>query len=95
MKLTLLSLFSISYGGQAQSITFEGRGFELSHVKATVNQLNGEGVLRVERDLEKGSSSFSRIKPTPLFWSMKCWVKHRVVQSGFGWISVRKDFSKS
>lgn len=36
MKLTLLSLFSMIYGTQAQSIHFEGREFEVSHVKAYV-----------------------------------------------------------
>lgn len=51
-KLTLLSLFSLIYGVQAQTILFEGKEFEISHVKASVVQLNGEEVLRVERDLE-------------------------------------------
>lgn len=52
LKLTLLSLFSMIYGVQAQSILFEGKEFEISHVKASVVQLNGEEVLRLERDLE-------------------------------------------
>lgn len=52
LKLTLLSLYSMIYGVQAQSILFEGKEFEVSHVKATVVQLNGEEVLRLERDLE-------------------------------------------
>jgi hypothetical protein len=52
LKLTLLSLFSMIYGVQAQSILFEGKKFEISHVKASVTQLNGDEVLRLERDLE-------------------------------------------
>lgn len=52
LKLTLLSLFSLIYGVQAQTILFEGKEFEISHVKASVVQLNCEEVLRVERDLE-------------------------------------------
>ena len=34
MKLTLLSLFSMIYGTQAQSIYFKGKEFEISNVKA-------------------------------------------------------------
>lgn len=52
LKLTLLGLFSMIYGAQAQTIKFEGKEFETSHVKASVVQLNGEEVLRIERDLE-------------------------------------------
>lgn len=52
LKLTLLGLFSMIYGTQAQTILFEGKEFEISHVKASVVQLNGEEVLRVVRDLE-------------------------------------------
>ena len=52
MKLTFLGLFSIMYGAQGQTLRFEGKDFEISHVKASVVQLNGEEVLRLERDLE-------------------------------------------
>jgi hypothetical protein len=52
LKLTLLSLCFMIYGVQAQTISFEGKEFEISHVKASVVQLNGEEVLRLERDLE-------------------------------------------
>lgn len=52
MKLTFLGLFSMIYGAQAQTLRFEGKDFEISHVKASVVQLNGEEVLRLERDLE-------------------------------------------
>lgn len=40
------------YGVQAQILLFEGKEFEISNVKASMVQLNGEEVLRVERDLE-------------------------------------------
>jgi len=52
LKLTLLGLFSMIYGTQAQTILFEGKEFEISHVNASVVKLNGEEVLRVVRDLE-------------------------------------------
>jgi hypothetical protein len=40
------------YGAQAQTFDFEGKEFEISHVKASVVKLKGEEVLRIERDLE-------------------------------------------
>ncbi|RZS96788.1 hypothetical protein [Cecembia calidifontis] len=52
LKLTLHGLFSMIYGAQAQTILLEGKEFEISHVNASVVQLNGEEVLRVVRDLE-------------------------------------------
>lgn len=52
MKLTFLGLLSMIYGAQAQTFLFEGKDFEISHVKASVVQLNGEEVLRLERNLE-------------------------------------------
>lgn len=48
----MLGLFSVIYGAQAQTFLFEGKEFEISHVKASVVQLNGEEVLRLERDFE-------------------------------------------
>lgn len=36
MKLTLLSLFSMMSGAQAQSFYFKGKEFEISHIKAYV-----------------------------------------------------------
>lgn len=48
----MLGLFSVIYGAQAQTFHFEGKEFEISHVKASVVQLNGEEVLRLERDFE-------------------------------------------
>lgn len=52
IKVALIGLFSLIYGTQAQTIRFEGKEFEISHVKASVVRLNGEEVLRLERDLE-------------------------------------------
>jgi len=52
LKLTLLGLCSMLFGAQAQTIRFEGKEFTLSHVKASVVQLDGEEVLRVVRDMD-------------------------------------------
>lgn len=53
IKLTLLGLFSIIFGVQAQqSLQFEGKKFEFYHVKAAVVDFEGEEVLRIVRDLE-------------------------------------------
>jgi hypothetical protein len=51
--VSLLVFFVSSFFqvGKAQTIHFEGREFSLSHVKASVVPLNGEEVLRIERDL--------------------------------------------
>ena len=64
MKLTLLGLFSMIYGVQAQTIEFEGKEFELSNVKASVEKLNGEEVLKVERDLEALSFDEGQLEAT-------------------------------
>lgn len=74
MKLTFLGLFSMIYGAQAQTLRFEGKDFEISHVKASVVQLNGEEVLRVERDLESLSFDPERMGETvdePTFLKLK------------------------
>jgi hypothetical protein len=52
LNITLFILFSLIFGTQAQTIRFEGKAVSLSHVKASVVQLNGEEVLRVVRDME-------------------------------------------
>lgn len=52
LKLTLLGFFSMNYCVLAQSIRFEGKEFEISNVKASVVTLDGDEVLRLERDLE-------------------------------------------
>ena len=46
--VTILSFLSISH---AQTIEWEGREFEISDVKASIVELEGEKVLKVERDL--------------------------------------------
>jgi hypothetical protein len=52
LKITLFILFFLIFGAQAQTVKFEGKEFSLSHVKASVVQLNGEEVLRVVRDMD-------------------------------------------
>lgn len=52
------------YGAQAQTHLFEGKEFEISHVKASVVQMNGEDVLRVERDLESLPFDYERMIET-------------------------------
>lgn len=61
-------------GVSAQTITFEGKEFELSNVKASVVKLNGETVLKVERDLEKIPFDVKRLEATvdePTFVKLK------------------------
>lgn len=48
----LLILVSPFYILEAQTIRFEGKEFSLTHVKASVVQLDGEQVLRVVRDMD-------------------------------------------
>lgn len=70
----LLGLLSMTFGGQAQTIHFEGMEFEISHVKASIVLLNGEEVLRVERDLESLPFDFERMSETvdePTFLKLK------------------------
>ncbi|MFC5191043.1 hypothetical protein ACFPIK_04645 [Algoriphagus aquatilis] len=67
----LLTLVSPFYILEAQTIRFEGKEFSLSHVKASVVQLNGEEVLRVVRDMdsfpfEKGVDEPTFVKLTDL-----------------------------
>jgi hypothetical protein len=52
--LSCLIVFVLSTMGQtfAQTIKWEGRDWEISNVRASVVQLNGEAALKVERDLE-------------------------------------------
>lgn len=57
-----------------QTIKFEGKEFEIANVKASVVQLNGEEVLKVERDLEKISFDMNRLEATvdePTFVKLK------------------------
>ncbi|MEB2777923.1 hypothetical protein SYJ56_21595 [Algoriphagus sp. D3-2-R+10] len=74
LKLTLLTLFSMIYGAQVQTIEFEGKEFELSNVKASVEELNGDEVLRIERDLEALPFDAERLEATvdePTFVKLK------------------------
>lgn len=48
----LLILVSPFYILEAQTIRFEGKEFSVTHVKASVVQLDGEQVLRVVRDMD-------------------------------------------
>lgn len=48
----ILGLFAMTFGVQAQTIKFGGNEFEISHVNASIVRLNGEEVLRIERDLQ-------------------------------------------
>lgn len=50
--LTLIYTFVIT-SLHAQTIRFENREFEISNVKASIVEMNGEEVLKVERDLER------------------------------------------
>ncbi|MCZ8134462.1 MAG: hypothetical protein O9252_03035 [Algoriphagus sp.] len=52
IQLFLLILVSPLFLLQAQTIRFEGKEFALSHVKASVVQLDGEEVLRIMRDMD-------------------------------------------
>lgn len=52
LTIVLLGFCAVINGAQGQTIKFEESEFEISHVKASVVRLNGEEVLRLERDLE-------------------------------------------
>jgi hypothetical protein len=52
LQLAILGIFTIVHGIQAQTIRFENRDFEISKVKASVVQMDGGEVLRLERDME-------------------------------------------
>lgn len=51
--LTVLAIVFSLQSSWAQTIKFDGREFEIANIKASVVKLNGEKVLKVERDLEK------------------------------------------
>lgn len=61
LSILLLGTFIIS---RAQTITFEGRTFEIANVKAEVVALNDEEVLKVERDLTKIPFDPKRLEAT-------------------------------
>lgn len=71
---TLCLIFGISIFAHAQTIEFEGKEFELSNVKASVEKLDGEEVLRIERDLEALPFDEERLEATvdePTFVKLK------------------------
>lgn len=51
--LSALAFIATLATSHAQTIQFQGRVFEISNVKASVVEIDGEKALRVERDLEK------------------------------------------
>lgn len=58
----------------AQTIKFENKEFDLVNVKASVEKLNGEKVLKVERDLDKLAFDVNRLGATvdePTFVKLK------------------------
>lgn len=52
VMVILIVFLSSIFSSHAQTIKWEGKEFEISKVKASVVQFNGEDVLKVERDLE-------------------------------------------
>ncbi|HQU82766.1 MAG TPA: hypothetical protein PKY59_06565 [Pyrinomonadaceae bacterium] len=75
-KIILITLLSATFNliANAQTIKFEDREFEISNVKASVVKLNGEKVLKVERDLEKLPFDVKRLETTvdePTFVKLK------------------------
>ncbi|WP_229335630.1 hypothetical protein [Flavobacterium sp. ALJ2] len=69
----LLSTLSIIYSS-AQTINYDGKEFELSNVIATTTFLNGEKVLKVERDLTKVPFNINHLEKTvdePTFLKLK------------------------
>lgn len=74
ISLTLcLALISIFFA-QAQDIQFEGKGFELVNVTASVEDFQNTKVLRVERDLQKLPFDANKLESTvdePTFVKLK------------------------
>lgn len=89
MKQTILILailIAFLSGAQAQTITFGDKEFDISNVKASVVELNGEKALKVERDLDKLAFDAKRLEATvdePTF------VKLKNVNFGNGVIEVK------
>lgn len=51
-EIILIAAIASCFGGYAQTLKYDGQEFELSAVKAEIVQLDGESVIKVERDLE-------------------------------------------
>jgi hypothetical protein len=74
MILMLLAFITIVVSSYAQTIKWEGKEFEISNVKASIVSLNGEKVLKVERDLELLAFDVKRLEATvdePTFVKLK------------------------
>jgi len=75
-KAILLAFVSVAFihNAQAQTIHFEGKEFEIANVKASVENFEGESVLKVERDLQKIPFDAERLEATvdePTFVKLK------------------------
>ena len=67
MKYSLIGLlFGVitSSGALSDTIEWEGREFEARNVKASVVELSGQKVMRVERDLESLPFDVQRLEET-------------------------------
>lgn len=67
LKRILLSAITVAIffsNINSQVIEFEGKEFTLNNVFATVADMNGEQVLKVERDLEKLPFDIERLETT-------------------------------
>ena len=76
MKRYLFALLAVQLAASAasESLQWEGREFELSAVKASVTRLNGEDVLKVERDLRAlpfDAANLGRTVDEPTFVKVK------------------------
>lgn len=72
--LTLCLIASSIFGLQAQVIQFEGNGFELVNVIASIEDFQNKKVLRVERNLQKLPFDVNRLESTvdePTFVKLK------------------------
>jgi hypothetical protein len=72
--LTIITIFVLALGSNAQTINYKGQTFEISYVKASVVELNGEEVIKVERDLEALPFSIENLGSTvdePTFVKLK------------------------
>lgn len=69
-----VSIIALLSQVKAQVLRFENKDFELSNVKASVVNFNGQQVLKVERDLEKFPFDSTRMEATvdePTFVKLK------------------------
>ncbi len=64
MILVASGLVATALSSHAQTIKWKGKEFEISNVNASVVSLNGEEVLKVERDLEKLPFDVNRLEET-------------------------------